>query len=867
MTGISVIQVLSDATHYRPLVCTLCDDLVDLQSVVVTSRCSHPFCKQCLSEWVRQSSSPKNGSCKCPSCSEPMHEDPSLGCMELASSTIAARPMAEAQPLAFRLLQNVQITCLVNEKSVHCGWNGKYSEYIKHEHIHSDSARGAADGMATSSHETMRVDSPAFPQSSPVRPKPENARITSDPNSMAKMQAPVSPQRIPTNESVAHAAADVSANGLANVRDAPPNLIKRTKSIDPPPNGTIRNTAKPVPDDNGLKKRASSRKLSLNDSINDLEHLNTNHQQDNPFQSSINSLQGYNNSFSDDVKPMETLTEEEAHGENTNSATPPNAEKIKQTIEQAEKLKKQANAKFNKGDFSTARSLYTNGINLMASIPRRANNADGELLSNMHSNRAVTYFREKSFDLCIEDCNMAIKYDKTYEKSWIRKWRALMAIGVFEDALACLELGAETVSNPSKIRKELTKAREEIGMYRKAKRLLDEEEYMDVRDMLQSYIRNSDNIGLLHLAALADCGLGRAESALEIANKSLRFNPIQPDGLAIRGYALFLSGDTEKGTMLMQDGHSRDKENKRIKNDFQRCSKTHSALTKGRACVKRGRYMEAVEHFTSAIKESGKIDQNTVLFGMLRSERAEAWMLCDKFLEALKDCQDVLNHQCENAAAWTVRAEVMIALGKAEEAKKELVAIRKTWGAGNQTIEEGYRRVDFELRVMKADRDLMRFIKELDRGYVPEGGVVPETSRDRKQAATDDRRIMMERMSSRRSLKNGLGKQVSARRLLQETEKPRSKRNLVVDVDQRAVSSRDLAGGSKQKSSRTLNKSGTRKQSSRNLMVSSGHRPLSPRKEENRGDRPSSNRRLGGERGEDDRRAAMRKGKSVRRSN
>jgi hypothetical protein len=202
-------------------------------------------------------------------------------------------------------------------------------------------------------------------------------------------------------------------------------------------------------------------------------------------------------------------------------------------------------------------------------------------------------------------------------------------------------------------------------------------------------------------------------------------------------------------------------------------------------------------------------------------------------------------------------------LGKAEEAKKELATIRKSWGAGNQTIEEGYRRVDFELRVMKADRDLMRFIKELDRGYVPEGGVVPEDEKGRssKQAMEDNRRAMMERLSSRRSLTGEMGKQHSARRLLQETEKPKSKRNLILDID-RKMSSRDLMAGAKQKSSRILMTSGHRKQLRRNSMTASGQRQQSSRRLDARGDRPSSNKRLGGERAEDEqRRAMMRKDK------
>lgn len=843
MPGLRVVQVLSDETHYRPLVCVLCQNLVALDSLV-TSRCSHVFCADCLEHHVQSSSGTS-----CPACSTALHEDPSLECMEISSCgvTVAVRPLPEAQPLAFQLLQLVQVACLATDKSTRCEWSGNYEDFMSHMQCHTEDGRATAiadpETLTSTDVTTDPISEPPIRQTSnPLIGLPEDSL---SPN-------PKTPRWV-SNGSIAQAPA---VNGKASARapeppnsaagrDIPPNLVRRTKSLNPSPGNNAntapeRNSEKPVPEDKALKKRASSRKFSLNDSINDLDGSQANNMNNSDVmrnQSSINSLQGWDNSFSEDIKPMETLTED--HGESASVLL--DDEAIQQTLEQAEKLKKQANAKFNKGDFNAARTLYTNGINLMASIPHRPDGTDGELLSNMHSNRAVTFFREKQFDRCIEDCNMAIQYDRGYEKSWIRKWRALMALGVFEEALHCLEHGGETVSNPSKIKKELTKAREEMEMLQKSRRSLEESDFGSVRDMLKSYIRNSDNIGLLHMAALADCGLGNAEAALEKANKVLRFNPNQADGLAIRGYALFLSGDTEKGTSLIQDAHSRDKENKRIKKDFQRCSKTHSMLTKGRSCVKRGRYMEAVEHFTGALKDSGTISEKTVLYGMLRSERAEAWMLSDKYLEALKDCQEVINAQRENAAAWTVRAEVLIALGKAEEAKKELTVIRKSWGADNQTIEEGYRRVDFELRVMKADRDLMRFIKELDRGLVPDGGVVPERAEQRggrsssRNGLNDDRRVLMERAVSRRSLMSGGGKASSSRRLLQQTEKPKSSRNLMAEA---ADTGNAL--------------SGNRPQSSRNLMAS-GHKA-----------RPSSSKRLGGER-DDERRNAMRKTKSSRR--
>jgi hypothetical protein len=97
------------------------------------------------------------------------------------------------------------------------------------------------------------------------------------------------------------------------------------------------------------------------------------------------------------------------------------------------KTKKQANAKFNNGNFTALRTLYTLGIQSMAKSEHRLGPKEAEMLSNMHSNmhsnRAVTFFGANNFNSCRRGCEVAIQYNPYYEKSWIRKWRALMALG------------------------------------------------------------------------------------------------------------------------------------------------------------------------------------------------------------------------------------------------------------------------------------------------------------------------------------------------------------------------------------------------------------------------------------------------------
>jgi hypothetical protein len=251
------------------------------------------------------------------------------------------------------------------------------------------------------------------------------------------------------------------------VRDIPPSAVKRSKQQQP---AVRRNTQKPVPEDKRLRKggrRNSARAImtretdikSENDSFSSVGDLNGEYSENErggytDGNASINSLTGWGaNNSSSALQTMAALVEQAIDGDegesNISSTVAKNnseasvsttdREQMAELIARAEKLKKQANAKFNKGDFTSARTLYTLGIQIMAKLEHRLGPKEAEMLSNMHSNRAVTFFREKNFIECMQDCEVAIQYDPYYEKSWIRKWRALMALGKFQTALECLE--------------------------------------------------------------------------------------------------------------------------------------------------------------------------------------------------------------------------------------------------------------------------------------------------------------------------------------------------------------------------------------------------------------------------------------------
>jgi len=722
--------------------------------------------------------------------------------VELRGVLVAVQSLQVSQPLAFIVLKQIQVAC-IDFTDHQCSWSGDYGDFLIHAERHgheagdntfthsdpvletpvrqriitarptlaafkslslpnilSPGATTSEDGNTFYDGELLddddeddqvAIETPASSSRRSVFRKSQSARIgdevdIEEPISLASLKSALALPQWIENESIhTDPVSQKPPPSALPSRDSAPNQVQRKKSDDRDGNAK-----------NSVGKRAD-RPSRRKDCVPDENEGSSS--QTGDWNTSINSLGGWNSSFNDThpdnhasskVEGMETV--EEAHQgdaelERSDDELDLPVENILELLEMAEKLRKQANAKFNKGDFQASRLLYTEGIEVLGPITPKTRD-EIELVANLYSNRAVTFFREKRFENCVEDCDNAIQYDASYDKSWIRKWRALMALGNFDVAHECLEKAALAVRNPTRVQGELVKARQEKQLITHIRGLLASGEYAEAKEILKPHAMSSDNIGLLFLAARADCGLGRTESALEKVDKALRFNPTHVEGLELRGYAMFLSGDTEKGAHLLQEASNRDTENNKLRSKLMRCQATHSACSKGRSEVKRGRYKEAVDHFTLAMSESGEVPNRATLFGALRTERAEALLLSKKYLDALKDCQDVIYANTENATAWAVRAEVLVATGNTDEAKNELDIIRRTWGSDNPTIDEAYKRVDFELRVQKADEELQQLAEKLQAGTF-ERLTSNENGKSHSELRVPERRGVSSRKSDR----------------------------------------------------------------------------------------------------------------------
>ena len=166
--------------------------------------------------------------------------------------------------------------------------------------------------------------------------------------------------------------------------------------------------------------------------------------------------------------------------------------------------------------------------------------------------------------------------------------------------------------------------------------------------------------------------------------------------------------------------------NRKASDILQGCQQKLNAFHKGQARVKRGRYKEAVELFSIVMKDRERIPTQAPLYGNILTERAEANLLSDQYEAALADCAEAISLKQDNLTAWTVKIEVYYALDRLQEARDELTVARKTWGARNETIEDAYKKTDFELRLQKVDNELRFLVATVECGKSPgdESGVL-----------------------------------------------------------------------------------------------------------------------------------------------
>lgn len=162
--GFDASLVVSEERYHGAFLCAICQNLVDHDCLVTTS-CSHCFCKSCLPVWLERSS-------KCPTCNQDLlyaHNSVAYNktTMMIGDHATLVQPLATAQPLAHRLLQSILVKCPLHT-SVHCDWQGDYGDL--ESHLLSSTAHCTTTPPSSTSTSTCTAGSDSHPSLSTASP-------------------------------------------------------------------------------------------------------------------------------------------------------------------------------------------------------------------------------------------------------------------------------------------------------------------------------------------------------------------------------------------------------------------------------------------------------------------------------------------------------------------------------------------------------------------------------------------------------------------------------------------------------------------------------------------------------------------------
>ncbi|CAJ1942004.1 unnamed protein product [Cylindrotheca closterium] len=147
--GLEEDHVISDQRYHGHFECVICQSIVDLDCLVTTT-CSHAFCRQCLKFWLETDKT------TCPTCSRDLlyssnatsssHDSKSY--MMIGCKSVMVQPLSKDQPLAYRLLKSINVKCPLR-KTLGCTWSGDYGDLQNH--------------LLSADHDALEQQSPSSP--------------------------------------------------------------------------------------------------------------------------------------------------------------------------------------------------------------------------------------------------------------------------------------------------------------------------------------------------------------------------------------------------------------------------------------------------------------------------------------------------------------------------------------------------------------------------------------------------------------------------------------------------------------------------------------------------------------------------------
>eukprot|EP00039_Didymoeca_costata_P005326 m.80545 g.80545 ORF g.80545 m.80545 type:complete len:586 (+) comp12766_c0_seq2:218-1975(+) len=356
-------------------------------------------------------------------------------------------------------------------------------------------------------------------------------------------------------------------------------------------------------------------------------------------------------------------------------------------------LKDQGNAKFQARQFTDAVALYSQSISICPNIP------------SLWGNRAAAYLMLGQHTQCINDCNSALDLDPTFVKAYSRKAKALVELNLRRDAVDTLlkahKIASEKDSDGAAvgIAQELSRVNTLVEQLENGIKLMENKKYNDANAIFTKLLKTSNATDIVLWTARASLMLGLCDYGLRLTLQVLRREKNNINAYVVRGIALYFSEQYTDATRLI-------KEALRLDPDYQEAKHWHKVIKGAKTKIDEITTLEQqrdFEHVKELITQllRTEIPEKAPLYASLYARRGNANYRLELYDAALTDCAHAIYVKDDCKSAWLTKRLALHALGKHEEALKEMQGLMQGWGQNDNVIRHACQQAEFELRKSK----------------------------------------------------------------------------------------------------------------------------------------------------------------------
>jgi len=613
--------------------------LVDLDALVTTS-CSHCFCRLCLYQWLTRKSDPIPTEMdpfglslppapippKCPTCNHDLSYSANVltskySSMMMGDHTVTVQPLSSCQPLAHRVLKRIQVACPL--KGVNCPWKGDYGDL--QQHLLSETAHIAVTNGSTST--AMGPDIAINTVTASEDRMEEDGADDEKANQIDNDQV----------ETMTDATDNTNHTTVPKSTETHHHL-PCTTAMSKGGNSSVPMQQPPLQQQQTAWERIQAVALSLKEEGN--AQFTTGHYKE------AHELYGKAATLLEQHLSQST----QQSSESTNTHEPPFL----------------------------------------------------QLLAILYANRSATFVSLQQYSSAVDEASKAIRMDPTYAKAYVCQAKAWIQLGKFSDSVHVLQQGQEQVSSNSTIlSQQLTKAQQLEQWWNEATHSLNQHEFAPAKAAFGRLLGESSAENVLLGAAQADLGLGLTDSALRFTRKAFKLNSNSVDAFLVYGQCHVLMGEMEKGLGLLKQALHLDPDSTSGIALFRECSRVKHLMEAARDASFHRNFSTAVEQFTAAINACRVLPPKAPLYATLYTERAKAHVRLKQYDAALKDCALVLYSRDDFVEAWLVRFLALHGLERHEEALAEATTLMSQWGSSDARIRQAYESADFQVRKVK----------------------------------------------------------------------------------------------------------------------------------------------------------------------